>query len=125
MGWFMLNYKEFSLICLSIVCILLTILSTSKLNSIEEENTALKDSSIVYKSRAQLYIKMYDELKKKDGVLVKTKDSLIKIKQKSKIKYVEKIKIISKYSVSDMQRYFDERTGKSSNTGQCSVCEDN
>lgn len=114
----MSKYKDLLLIVLTACLIIAVFFGVNKTTSLEKENEALKDSAIASKVKAEMYLKMYYNLKEKDGVLVKTKDSLLKQKQITKTKYVEKIKLISKYSVSDMQCYFNERTGKSCDTGQ-------
>ena len=73
----------------------------------------IKDASLKAKeheTKAVLYKKIYDDLIQKDSVLEVKYDSLFVEKNKLKIIYNEKIKLVNKYSVSDMQHYFNERT---------------
>ena len=73
----------------------------------------IKDASLKAKeheTKAILYKEIYDDLMQKDSVLEVKYDSLFVEKNKIKIQYNEKIKLVNKYSVSDMQHYFDERT---------------
>jgi predicted RND superfamily exporter protein len=121
----MLNYKKYIAVVIVVVLVIALFFNLNKTRHLENENKVLKDSALFYNAQAKTYIKMYENLKEKDGVLVKTKDSLIRQKSKIKKVYVQKIKLVSKYSVSDMQCYFDERTGKGCNTGQHSVSKDN
>lgn len=60
--------------------------------------------------KAKFYLDTYYLELQKDSALQVKYDSLLLKKNKIKIQYNEKIKIINQYSVSDMQRYFDERT---------------
>lgn len=121
----MLNYKNIVIALLAVFVGCLLFFKSNNQEKLEVENQTLRDSSLVYKAKAKMYIDMYENLKREDSLLVLKKDSLLVEKQKTQIKYVEKIKLVSKYSVSDMQCYFNERTGKSCGTGQRSVGEDN
>lgn len=75
-------------------------------NKVEEESTKAKQHEI----KAKFYKGLYDKLIEEDIALEVKYDSLVIEKDKIKIIYNEKIKLVNKYSVSDMQRYFDERT---------------
>ena len=72
------------------------------------EDTVLKAKEHEVKSK--FYKEIYDNLIEKDSALQIKYDSLSLEKNRIKIKYNEKIKLVNKYSVSDMQHYFDERT---------------
>jgi hypothetical protein len=87
-------------------------------NKLEQENLKLKIKVIRLNERADLYVKAYYNILSKDSVLNRRYDSLLSEKQKIKKEYVYKIKQVDRYSISDMQRYFDERTGKGSDTRQ-------
>jgi hypothetical protein len=121
----MSKYKDLLIISLTVCFIISVFFGVNKTTSLEVENKRLKDSASVSKTRAEMYLRMYENLKQRDGVLIKRKDSLLKQKAIIKTKYVEKIKLVSKYSVSDMQCYFNERTGKSCDTRQHSVSKNN
>lgn len=121
----MSKYKDLLLIALTVCLIIAVFFGVNKTTSLEKQNKILQDSATISRTRAEMYLRMYNNLKEKDGVLVRTKNSLLKQKSITKIKYVEKIKLVSKYSVSDMQCYFNERTGKSCDTGQRSISKDN
>lgn len=121
----MSKYKDLLIISLTVCFIIAVFFDVNKTTSLEVENKRLKDSASVSKTRAEMYLRMYENLKQRDGVLIKRKDSLLKQKAIIKTKYVEKIKLVSKYSVSDMQCYFNERTGKSCDTRQYSVSKNN
>ena len=64
--------------------------------------------------KASFYKGIYDKLLEKDIALETKYDSLVIEKDKVKIKYNEKIKLVNKYSVSDWQRFYDERATKGS-----------
>jgi hypothetical protein len=99
-----------------IVIVVLFILLLTRSASLELKNEKLLNEAKSNDIKAQYYISKYNALKSKDSVLEIRYDSLDSIKSTVKIKYNERIKIIDKYSVSDMQRYFDERTKEGSNT---------
>lgn len=80
----------------------------------EKNIEELENKVIRLNERADLYVKAYYQQIAKDSVLKLKYDSLLVERQKIKKEYVEKIKIVDRYTVSDMQRYFDERTGKGS-----------
>lgn len=98
----------------------LFILLVTRTASLEIKNDKLLNEAKSNDLKAQYYISKYNALKSKDSILEMRYDSLDSIKSIIKIKYNEKIKIIDKYTVSDMQRYFDERTKEGGNTGQYS-----
>lgn len=75
-------------------------------NKVEEESTKAKQHEI----KAKFYKGLYDKLIEEDIALEVKYDSLVIEKDKIKIIYNEKIKLVNKYSVSDMQSYFNERT---------------
>lgn len=107
------------LIVISVILVLFSLFFlTNKTITLKKNNEKLKDSVIRLNERADLYVKAYYDILKRDSVLNQRYDSLKKERQKIKTKYVERIKVIDKYSVSDMQRYFDERTAKGSDTRQ-------
>lgn len=68
------------------------------------------DKAKEHEIKAKFYKGIYDKLLEEDNVLEVKYDSLIIEKDKIKILYNEKIKLVDKYSVSDMQQYFNERT---------------
>ena len=73
---------------------------------VEDASSKAKEHEI----KAKFYKGLYDKLIEEDNDLEVKYDSLVIQKDKIKIKYNEKIKLVNKYSVSDMQHYFDERT---------------
>lgn len=109
------NYLSITLIILALSSAFFFFNSTSKL---EKENAELKIKVARLNERADLYVKAYYNILSKDSVLKRSYDSLLSEKQKIKKEYVYKIKEVDRYSVSDMQRYFDERTGKGGDTRQ-------
>ena len=96
------------LIAVAIAVFLITfffINNTSKLNEkVEEAQSKAKE----HERTSKFYKDIYDMQMEKDAALQASYDSLILEKQK--IKYYDKIKLVDRYSVSDMQQYFDERT---------------
>jgi hypothetical protein len=83
---------------------------------LEEKNKQLESEAVFYDLKAKEQISKYEVLKSKDSALQASYDSLKKTRSNIKIKYNERIKIINMYSVSDMQHFFDERTGKGCST---------
>ncbi len=82
-------------------------------NKTESLEKKIQDASLKAKeheTKAKLYKETYDNLIQKDSALEVKYDSLFIEKNKIKIIYNEKIKLVDKYSVSDMQHYFNERT---------------
>jgi hypothetical protein len=75
-------------------------------SSVNDLKIQAKDHEI----KAKFYKSIYDKLMEKDNELQLKYDSLVTEREKIKIEYREKIKLIDKYTVSDMQQYFDERT---------------
>lgn len=73
---------------------------------IEEASLKAKE----HETKAMFYKQISDDLIEKDKILEMKYDSLFLEKNRIKIIYNEKIKLVNKYSVSDMQHYFDERT---------------
>jgi hypothetical protein len=63
-----------------------------------------------HRVKANFYKNIYNELMEQDNELSIKYDSLVIEKNKIKIIHNEKIKLVDKYTVSDMQYYFDERT---------------
>lgn len=107
------------LIGISVILVLLSLFFISnRTEGLREDNDRLHDSIIRLNERADLYVRAYYDILRKDSVLNQRYDSLNKERQKIKTKYVERIKVIDRYSVSDMQRYFDERTAKGGDTRQ-------
>lgn len=93
-------------------------------SSLKKKIITESQSAKVNEALAKEYKNQYDLLKGQDNPLQSKYDSLkleLQKSQKTIIKlktiYNEKIKIVNKYSVSDMQSYFDNRTGKSSYSG--------
>lgn len=114
-----LNTAKNFLIGISVILVLLSLFFIfNRTEGLKEDNDRLHDSIIRLNERADLYVKAYYDILKKDSVLNQRYDSLNKERQKIKTRYVERIKVIDRYSVSDMQRYFDERTAKGSDTRQ-------
>ena len=60
--------------------------------------------------RAKFHIDVYNLQMEKDAELLARYDSLLLEKSKIKKVYYEKIKMVDKYSVADLQQFFDERT---------------
>lgn len=73
---------------------------------VEKANSIAKEHEI----KAKFYKDIYSDLMDKDNALEIKYDSLVLEKDKIKIKYHEKIKWVNKYTVSDMQQYFNDRT---------------
>jgi hypothetical protein len=103
-----------------IVIAVLFILLLTRTASLEIKNDKLLIEAEKHDLRAKYLVSQYDTLKKQDSVLKLKYDSIESTRTIIKIRYNEKIKVINKYSVSDMQHYFDERTKEGSNTGQYS-----
>ena len=104
-----LHRINWSYIIIAILCVVIFFLfnSTTKLEGkLTESETKAKEHEI----KAQFYLDIYHMQLDKDTVLLAKYDSLLLEKNKTKILYNEKIKIINRYSVSDMQLYFNERT---------------
>jgi len=107
-------------------CILLFFASLyfNRTESLQKKVVELTNEAKVNEALAKEYRHQYDLLKAQDNPLQSKNDSLkleLQKSQKTIIKlktiYNEKIKIINKYSVSDMQSYFDKRTRESGNSG--------
>lgn len=79
---------------------------------LEQENRELESKAVFYKLKAKDKLNEYNALKQKDSALELSYDSLINVKSKIKIKYNERIKIVDRYTISDMQQFFDQRTGE-------------
>lgn len=79
---------------------------------LEQENRELESKAVFYELKAKEKLNEYNTLKQKDSALELSYDSLINIKSKIKIKYNERIKIVDRYTISDMQQFFDQRTGE-------------
>lgn len=98
----------------------LFILLVTRTASLETKNDKLLIEAEKHDLRAKFLLSQYDTLKKQDSVLKIKYDSVSSTRTIIKTQYNEKIKVINKYSVSDMQHYFDERTKEGGNTGQYS-----
>lgn len=94
----------------------LFILLLTRSASLERNNNTLLREAEKHDLRAKFLISQYDTLKKQDSVLKLKYDSVERVRTIIKTQYNERIKVINKYSVSDMQQYFDERTKEGSNT---------
>jgi hypothetical protein len=94
----------------------LFILLLTRSASLERKNDTLLIEAEKHDLRAKFLKSQYDTLKKQDSVLKIKYDSVEKVRTIIKTQYNERIKVINKYSVSDMQQYFDERTKEGSNT---------
>lgn len=101
-----------------IIIAVLFILLLTRSASLELKNDLLLKEANRHDLRAKYFISQYDTLKKQDSVLKIKYDSLSNTRTIIKTQYNEKIKVINKYSVSDMQQYFDERTEEGSDTRQ-------
>jgi hypothetical protein len=99
-----------------IIIAVLFILLLTRSASLELKNDSLLQEAEKHDLRAKYLLSQYDTLKKQDSVLKLKYDSISSIRTIIKTQYNEKIKVINKYSVSDMQQYFDERTKEGSNT---------
>lgn len=84
----------------------------NKTSTLELESKEHLEKAKEHEIKASFYKQQHDNLVKEESALEVKYDSLVLVKDKIKIKYHEKFKIIDKYSVSDMQRYFDERTAE-------------
>lgn len=103
-----------------IIIVVLFILLLTRSASIELKNDSLLREAEKHDLRAKYLLSQYDTLKKQDSVLKLKYDSIERVRTVIKTQYNERIKVINKYSVSDMQQYFDERTKEGSNTRQYS-----
>jgi hypothetical protein len=99
-----------------IVIVVLFILLLTRSASLELKNELLLKEAEKHDLRAKYFLSQYDTLKKQDSVLKLKYDSVERVRTVIKTQYNERIKVINKYSVSDMQQYFDERTKEGSNT---------
>jgi len=107
-------------------CILLFFgsLYFNRTEGLEKKVVELTNEAKVNEALAKEYRHQYDLLKAEDNPLQSKYDSIkleLQKSQKTIIKlktiYNEKLKIVNQYSISDMQSYFDQRTGKSSDSG--------
>ena len=110
------------LLFVSIIFICVLISSLNKSNDLESKNTILKYKFDESQSKAQSYIDEYNKIKPlilnlnteisnlKKLSLDKEKEYLI-LNQK----YNENIKIVNKFSITDMQLYFNNRYGTRAN----------
>lgn len=116
------KYKQYIpyIICM---CILLFFASLyfNRTEKLQREVIELTNEAKVHEALAKEYRHQYDLLKAEDNPLQSKYDSIkleLQKSQKTIIKlktiYNEKLKIVNQYSISDMQSYFDERTGKKS-----------
>lgn len=112
--------KNKSLILYIIIAILVIGLGYLLINGTKGlSNSAQKhlENAQKHGDSAKAYIEHYNGRIVKDSALERRYDDLQKIKQTIKIQTDEKIKLVNKYSVSDMQQYFDYRTGKTAKGG--------
>lgn len=82
----------------------------NRTKSLEKNVQESLDKAKEHEIKANFYKGIYDKLLEEDNALEVKYDSLVIEKDKVKILYNEKIKLVDKYSVSDMQQYFNERT---------------
>ena len=101
------RYWKYALIVALIIVICFLFNRTKSLEkSVEQSLNKAKEHEI----KANFYKNIYHKLLEEDIALEVKYDSLLIEKNKVKILYNEKIKLVDKYSVSDMQQYFNERT---------------
>jgi len=84
----------------------------NKTSNLESKSEKHLQEAREHEIKAKFYKSLYDNLVEEESALEVKYDSLVLEKDKIKIQYHEKFKIINLYSVSDMQRYFDERTAE-------------
>jgi hypothetical protein len=87
-----------------VTIIILLVVIWFQFNKTEKLELKAKEHEI----KAKHYYKLYEVQMQLEKEMEASYDSLLQIK--NKINYHEKIKVVNKYSVSDMQRYFNERT---------------
>ena len=104
---FVKRFWKAALIASLLIIIYFLFNRTKSLEARVEETTSIAKE---HEIKAKFYKGIYDDLMEKDNALEVKYDSLVLEKDKIKIKYHEKIKLVNKYTVSDMQHYFDERT---------------
>lgn len=95
-----------------VIAAVLLFFLVNRTSYLEERNCDLLKKAKESDLRAKYYIGQYKYLKQKDSLLELKYDSLNNIRSTIKIKYNERIKIIDKYTVSDMQQFFNERTAE-------------
>jgi hypothetical protein len=86
----------------------------NRTKSLEKNVQESLDKAKEHEIKANFYKGIYDKLLEEDNALEVKYDSLVIEKDKVKILYNEKIKLVDKYSVSDWQRFYDERAIKGS-----------
>lgn len=94
----------------SFILLVVVFFLVHRTKNLEKKSEKYLQEAEKHKINADFYKGIYDKLVEKDNALEVKYDSLVLEKNKIKIQYNEKIKIIDKYSVSDMQYYFDQRT---------------
>ena len=108
---FILKYWQGILITILLIVIYFLF---NRTQSLEYKVQQSIDKAKEHEIKANFYKGIYDKLLEKDIALETKYDSLVIEKDKVKIKYNEKIKLVNKYSVSDWQRFYDERATKGS-----------
>ena len=110
------------LLFVSIIFICVLISSLNKNNDLESKNTILKYKFNESQSKAQSYIDEYNRIK---PLILNLNTEISNLKKLSlekqnqylilNQKYNENIKIVNKFSITDMQLYFNNRYGTKSN----------
>jgi hypothetical protein len=90
--------------------IILVFFLLNKTNRLEDKLQKSILNAKEHETKAEIYFNEYIQAIEKDNALKEKYDSLKFEKNKYKTIYNEKIKIIDKYSISDMQLYFNNRT---------------
>jgi hypothetical protein len=93
-----------------IVLLIFAFFLFNKTKSLESKIVNTLEKAKEHEIKANFYKDIYKKLLEEDIALEVKYDSLVIEKNKVKILYNEKIKLVDKYSVSDMQQYFNERT---------------
>jgi hypothetical protein len=84
----------------------------NRTSNLEKQVEDASSKAMEHEIKAKFYKGLSDNLIEEESALEVKYDSLVLEKDKIKIQYHEKFKIINLYTISDMQRYFDERTAK-------------
>lgn len=100
--------RNWSYIIIAILIIIIFFLLNNT-SSLDEKVTDAKIEAKEHEVKAQFYLNLYKQGILKDDSLKIKYDSLLIEKQTIKKQYYEKIKLVDKYSIYDMQSYFDER----------------
>ena len=102
------NNNTSLIIALIIALAIVTFFLINTTDILNKKIQAAESKAKEHERTSKFYQDIYDMQLAKDQDLQASYDSLLLEKQK--IKYYDKIKLVNRYSVSDMQSYFNERT---------------